>query len=69
MQDEHERIVDAVRRGDFIDAVHAMADHMDNDLVIITPDDEIIPPLRRSVDDQERIDAARVRSAQERAAG
>ncbi|QDB79102.1 FadR family transcriptional regulator [Georgenia wutianyii] len=68
MQAEHERIVDAVRRGDFIDAVHAMADHMDNDLVIITPDDEIIPPLRRSAGDQERIDAARVRS-RERAAG
>ncbi|WP_413450235.1 FCD domain-containing protein [Georgenia phoenicis] len=63
MQVEHERIVDAVRRGDFIDAVHAMADHMDNDLVIITPDDEIIPPLRRSPVDVERIAAAR---AQER---
>ncbi len=59
MQDEHERIVDAVRRGDFIDAVHAMADHMDNDLVIITPDDEVIPPLRRSPGDLERIEAAR----------
>lgn len=58
-QDEHDRIVDAVRRGDFIDAVHAMADHMDNDLVIRTPDDEIIPPLRRSADDQERVEAAR----------
>lgn len=63
MQVEHERIVDAVRRGDFIDAVHAMADHMDNDLVIITPDDEIIPPLQRSAMDVERIAAAR---AQER---
>jgi len=68
MQAGPERIVDAGRRGDFIDAVPAMADHMDNDLVIITPDDEIIPPLRRSAGDQERIDAARTR-AQERAAG
>ena len=59
MEAEHERIVDAVRRGDFIDAVHAMADHMDNDLVILTPDDEVIPPLRRSADDQERVEAAR----------
>ncbi|HLS74596.1 MAG TPA: FCD domain-containing protein, partial [Actinomycetaceae bacterium] len=59
MQVEHERIVDAVRRGDFIDAVHAMADHMDNDLVILTPDDEVIPPLRRSAGDQERVEAAR----------
>ncbi len=62
MQLEHERIVDAVARGDFIDAVHAMADHMDNDLVIITPDDEIIPPLQRSAGDQERILAARVQA-------
>ncbi|HLT85335.1 MAG TPA: FCD domain-containing protein [Phototrophicaceae bacterium] len=70
MQVEHERIVDAVRRGDFIDAVHAMADHMDNDLVIITPDDEIIPPLRRSAGDQERIEAARAAAqAREQAAG
>lgn len=66
MQSEHERIADAVRRGDFIDAVHAMADHMDNDLVIITPDEEIIPPLRRSPLAQERIDAARA-AALERA--
>jgi len=64
MQREHERIADAVRRGDFIDAVPAMADHMDNDLVIITPDEEIIPPLRRSPSDQERIDAARVAAAE-----
>lgn len=59
MHEEHERIVDAIRRGDFIDAVHAMADHMDNDLVIITPDNEIIPPLQRSSSAQERIDIAR----------
>ncbi len=64
MQSEHERIADAVRRGDFIDAVHAMADHMDNDLVILTPDEEIIPPLRRSALDQERIDAARMAAAE-----
>ncbi|MGC0143690.1 MULTISPECIES: FadR/GntR family transcriptional regulator [unclassified Pseudactinotalea] len=64
MHKEHERIVDAVRRGDFIDAVHAMADHMDNDLVILTPDDEIIPPLRRSPDDQVRVEAARAESAE-----
>ncbi|MEE6280760.1 FadR/GntR family transcriptional regulator [Georgenia sunbinii] len=68
MQLEHERIVDAVRRSDFIDAVHAMADHMDNDLVIITPDEEIIPPLRRSALAQERIDAARA-EASERVSG
>jgi len=60
--------VDAVRRGDFIDAVHAMADHMDNDLVIRTPENEIIPPLRRSPDDEERVQAARTESS-DRAAG
>ncbi|WP_324652771.1 FadR/GntR family transcriptional regulator [Georgenia sp. H159] len=69
MQAEHERIVDAVRRGDFIDAVHAMADHMDNDLVILAPDDEVIPPLRRSADDKERIEAARTAQHRERATG
>src|SRR5699024_7699297 len=63
MQNEHERITDAVRRGDFIDAVHAMADHMDNDFVILTSDEEIIPPLQRSALDQERIDAARLPAA------
>lgn len=64
MQEQHELIAGAVRRGDFIDAVHAMADHMDNDLVIITPDEEIIPPLRRSEFDQERIDLARAAAAE-----
>nr|NLD41747.1 FadR family transcriptional regulator [Actinomycetales bacterium] len=57
MQEEHELIMDAVRRGDFIDAVHAMADHMDNDLVIVTPDDQIIPALQRSPAAQRRIGA------------
>lgn len=59
MQQEHERIFDAIRRGDFIDAVHAMADHVDQDLVVIAPNDEIIPPLRRSQSAQARIDEAR----------
>ena len=59
MQSEHERIFDAIRRGDFIDAVHAMADHVDHDLVIIAPNDEIIPPLRRPQSAQARIDEAR----------
>lgn len=59
MQAEHERIFDAIKRRDFIDAVHAMADHVDNDLVIITPDEQIIPPLTRTRTQQERIDSAR----------
>lgn len=64
MQEEHERIADAISRGDFIDAVHAMADHVDNDLVIRTPDHEIIPPLQRLPSEQERIEEARAREAQ-----
>lgn len=59
MQGEHLRILDAIKRGDFIDAVHAMADHVDHDLVVITTDDELIPPLRRSKSAQARIDEAR----------
>ena len=59
MQNEHERILDAIRRGDFIDAVHAMADHVDHDLVVIAPDDRIIPPLLRPKTAQARIDRAR----------
>ncbi len=59
MQKEHQLIADAISRGDFIDAVHAMVDHVDNDLVIITPGEEIIPPLRRSASAQRRIDADR----------
>lgn len=59
MQLEHERVADAIARGDFIDAVHAMADHVDNDLMIRSPTDGLIPALRRSRDDVERIEAAR----------
>ena len=69
MQQEHENILDAIRRGDFIDAVHAMADHVDNDLVILTPDEEIIPALPRSRRQQERIDAAREIDRERVAAG
>ncbi|NLE96501.1 MAG: FadR family transcriptional regulator [Propionibacterium sp.] len=61
MQEEHLRIFDAIKRGDFIDAVHAMADHVDHDLVVVTSEDEIIPPLRRSASAQARIDEARQR--------
>lgn len=59
MQSEHVRILDAIKRGDFIDAVHAMADHVDHDLVVLTTDDQIVPPLRRSKSAQARIDEAR----------
>lgn len=59
MHEEHVRIVDAITRGDFIDAVHAMADHVDNDLMITSPTEGLIPPLRRSSEDIERIETAR----------
>lgn len=53
------RIAHAITRGDFIDAVHAMADHVDNDLMITSPTEGLIPPLRRSSEDIERIETAR----------
>lgn len=56
MRAEHLLILDAIKRGDFIDAVHRMADHVDHDLVIVADDDEIIPPLKRPKDAQDRID-------------
>ncbi len=58
MQAEHARILDAIKRGDFIDAVHAMADHVDHDLVVVG-DHETIPPLRRPQSAQNRINDAR----------
>lgn len=58
MQAEHERILDAIKRSDFIDAVHAMADHVDHDLVVVE-DNKTIPPLRRPQSAQTRIDDAR----------
>lgn len=63
MQAEHERILDAIKRGDFIDAVHAMADHVDHDLVVVG-DHETIPPLRRPQSAQTRIDEARAQDRQ-----
>lgn len=65
MQVEHVKIFDAIKRRDFIDAAHAMADHVDNDLVVVTTDDEIIPPLLRSKRDQARIDEARQRDGRQ----
>ncbi|MEB4615070.1 FadR/GntR family transcriptional regulator [Leucobacter sp. M11] len=59
MRKDHAHVLDAIRRGDFIDAVHSMADHVDKDLAIITSDQEIIPALKRTADQQERIELAR----------
>lgn len=59
MERDHARILDAIRRRDFIDAVHAMADHVDHDVVIVTDSHEVVPPLIRSEEQQQRIDQAR----------
>ena len=59
MEREHARVLDAIRRRDFIDTVHAMADHVDHDVVIVTDQHEIVPALARSEEQQRRIDDAR----------
>lgn len=59
MERDHARILDAIRRADFIDAVHAMADHVDHDVVIVSDTHEVIPPLARTPEQQQRIDLAR----------
>lgn len=59
MERDHARLLDAIRRRDFIDTVHAMADHVDHDVVIVNDNQEVIPPLRRTPEQQQRIDQAR----------
>ena len=59
MEREHARVLDAIRRRDFIDTVHAMADHVDHDVVIVTDQHEVVPALARSEEQQRRIDDAR----------
>ncbi|MBB4072158.1 FadR family transcriptional regulator [Leucobacter sp. OH2974_COT-288] len=56
MEHYHAQLLDAIRRKDFIDAVHAMAAHVDNDVVMVTPDQEVVPTLARSEELQQRID-------------
>lgn len=58
MERDHARILDAIRRQDFIDTVHAMADHVDHDVVILNEQNEVVPPLARTAEQQDRIDAA-----------
>lgn len=55
MERDHARVLDAIRRKDFIDAVHTMADHVDHDMVIVTDQHEVVPPLVRSPELQQRI--------------
>lgn len=56
MQHDHEMILSSIRRGDFIDAVHSMANHVDNDIAIVTEDQEVIPTVARTPEQQRRID-------------
>lgn len=59
MERDHARVIDAIRRRDFIDAVHSMADHVDHDVVIVNDRQEVVPALIRSPEQQQRIDTAR----------
>lgn len=59
MERDHQRVLDAIRRGDFIDAVHAMVDHVDHDVVIVNDQQEVVPPLARTPEQQQRIDDVR----------
>ena len=59
MERDHARVLDAIRRRDFIDTVHAMVEHVDNDVVIVNDQHEVIPPLSRTPEQQQRIDSAR----------
>ncbi len=63
MERDHARILDAIRRRDFIDAVHSMADHVDHDVVIVNDNHEVIPPMPRTPEQQQRIDQVREDSA------
>lgn len=65
MERDHARILEAIRNSDFIDTVHAMADHVDHDVVVVNDHYEIVPPLARTPEQEQRIEAAR--EAQERA--
>lgn len=65
MERDHVRILDAIRSSDFIDTVHAMAAHVDHDVVIVNDQHEIVPPIVRTPEQELRIEAAR--EAQERA--
>ena len=56
MQRDHELVFDAIRRQDFIDAVHSMANHVDHDVAVVTEDHEVVPTLRRTPEQQQRID-------------
>lgn len=58
MERDHARVLDAIRRRDFIDTVHAMVDHVDHDVVIVNDHYEVVPPLTRTPEQQQRISDA-----------
>ena len=64
MERDHARVLDAIKRRDFIDAVHAMVDHVDHDVVIVNDQHEVVPPLARTAEQQQRIDDNREAQAQ-----
>ena len=55
MERDHARILAAIKSGDFIDAVHAMVNHVDHDVVIVTAQHEVVLPLARTPEQQQRI--------------
>ncbi|PII82344.1 GntR family transcriptional regulator [Leucobacter sp. OLJS4] len=61
MERDHARVLDAIRRRDFIDAVHSMADHVDHDVVIVS-ENQVKQPLPRTPEQEERI--AQVRAGE-----
>ncbi|MFT4232817.1 MAG: GntR family transcriptional regulator [Leucobacter sp.] len=64
MERDHARVLDAIRRRDFIDAVHTMVEHVDHDVVIVNEQHEVVPPLTRTPEQQQRIDAREAADAQ-----
>ena len=58
MERDHHRVLDAIKRKDFIDAVHAMVDHVDHDVVIVN-EQNVVSPLQRTPEQQQRMDDVR----------
>ncbi len=56
MEKYHAKLIDAIQRQDFIDAVHVMAAHVDHDVVMVSEEQQIVPTLARSDEQQQRID-------------
>ncbi|MDO4241930.1 MAG: FCD domain-containing protein [Microbacteriaceae bacterium] len=52
----HGKLLQAIRGRDFIDAVHAMAAHVDQDVVIVTDDQQVVSAISASEEQRQRID-------------